>query len=150
MLDNWGAGLQGCHSYHYCCNAYNLIYVKKTNLHQRSKISAACVHSFRNDGKQQLLHMNNGFDKQNSSICWYYTKNCLVPEWNCIKGLLNFVTESNLGVPLRLQVCRQDILPLSPVQNICYVYALFTRMVCPSNSWNGIQLKNNKKHGKIF
>jgi hypothetical protein len=80
MLDNWGAGLQGCHSYHYCCNAYNLIYVKKTNLHQRSKISAACVHSFRNDGKQQLLHMNNGFDKQNSSICWYYTKNCLVPE----------------------------------------------------------------------
>jgi hypothetical protein len=30
MLDNWGAGLQGYHSYQYCCNAYNLIiYVKK-------------------------------------------------------------------------------------------------------------------------
>jgi hypothetical protein len=30
MLDNWGAGLQGYHSYQYCCNAYNsIIYVKK-------------------------------------------------------------------------------------------------------------------------
>jgi hypothetical protein len=30
MLDNWGAGLQGRHSYQYCCNAYNLtISVKK-------------------------------------------------------------------------------------------------------------------------